>query len=44
MEARLLYESPYTDFSPLGVDGLFNPNDVTELFSILKEFREHAAA
>ena len=44
MEARLLYETPYTDFSPLGVDGLFNPNDVTELFSILEEIREHLAA
>ena len=23
MDARLLYDSPYTDFSPRGVDGVF---------------------
>ena len=44
MDARLLYESPYTDFSPMGVDGLFSPSDATELFSILEEIRRRAAA
>ncbi len=44
MSARLLYESPYTDFSPRGVDGLFKPDEVTELFSILDEIRKRAAA
>jgi type I restriction enzyme R subunit len=44
MEAPLLYESPYTDFSPRGVDGLFEPDDVTELFSILDGIRKRAAA
>jgi type I site-specific restriction endonuclease len=38
MEARLLYESPYTDFSPRGVDGLFAPGDVTELFPSWRRF------
>lgn len=37
-------QSPYTDFSPRGVDGLFNAGEVTELFSILEEIRQHAAA
>lgn len=44
MEVRLLYESPYTDFNPLGVDGLFKPDEVTELFSVLDEIRKRAAA
>lgn len=44
MDARLLYESPYTDFSPLGIDGLFSSNEVTELFSILEDIRKRAAA
>jgi type I restriction enzyme R subunit len=44
MEAKLLYESPYIDFSPRGVDGLFESGDVNELFSILEEIRKRAAA
>ena len=44
MEARLLYESPYTDFSPRGVAGLFDADEVTQLFSILEEIRKRAAA
>lgn len=44
MDETLLYESPYTDFSPLGVEGVFNSAQVTELFSILKEIRARAAA
>jgi type I site-specific restriction endonuclease len=33
MDPDRLYESPFTDFSPLGVEGLFKPADVTELFT-----------
>jgi type I restriction enzyme R subunit len=44
MDVGLLYESPYTDFSPRGVDGLFEPDDVTQLFSILEDIRRRAAA
>jgi type I restriction enzyme R subunit len=43
MDERLLYASPYTDFSPRGVDGLFDSEDVTELLSILGEIRRRAA-
>jgi type I restriction enzyme R subunit len=44
MEARLLYESPYTDYSPLGVDGLFTSEQVDELVAILADIRRRAAA
>ena len=44
IDAKLLYESPYIDFSPKGVDGLFDSSEVTELFSILDEIRKRAAA
>ena len=33
MDVGLLYASPYTDFSPRGVEGLFEPDVVTQLFS-----------
>jgi len=32
MEPDRLYESPFTDFNPLGVEGLFKPAEITELF------------
>ena len=44
MDAARLYESPYTDFSPLGVEGLFNSAQVTEIMSILEEIQQRAAA
>jgi type I restriction enzyme, R subunit len=44
MDVGLLYASPYTDFSPRGVDGLFSGGDVTEIISILEEVRKRAAA
>jgi type I restriction enzyme R subunit len=43
MEPSLLYESPFTDFSPRGVEGVFGSEDVTRLLSILTSIREHAA-
>jgi type I restriction enzyme R subunit len=42
MEARLLYDSPYTDFSARGVDGVFESGDVDELVSILEDVRKKA--
>ena len=42
MDARLLYDSPYTDFSPRGVDGVFESKDVDELVSILDDVRKRA--
>lgn len=42
MDARLLYQSPYTDFNPRGVDGMFASREVDEIFSILDEIRHRA--
>jgi len=42
MEARLLYDSPYTDFSPRGVDGVFESIEVDELVSDLDDVRKRA--
>jgi type I restriction enzyme, R subunit len=44
MDATRLYESPYTDFSPQGVDGVFNSKEVDELISILDEVKKRAIA
>ena len=43
MDAARLYESPYTDFNPQGVDGVFNSQQVDTLISILEEVRNRAA-
>ena len=42
MDARLLYDSPYTDFSPRGVDGVFESKEVDELVSMLEDVRKRA--
>ncbi len=44
MDANRLYESPYTDLSPLGVECLFGPEAVDELLSVLDEVKRRAAA
>jgi type I restriction enzyme, R subunit len=44
MAPSLLYESPFTDFSPKGVEGVFDSSEVTQLLSVLAAIREHAAA
>ena len=44
MDAARLYESPYTDFNPQGVDGVFAPAQVQKLVAILEEVRERAVA
>ena len=44
MDARLLYDSPYTDFSPRGVDGVFESKEVDELVSVLEDVRNRAVA
>ncbi len=44
MDAALLYESPFTDFNPLGVEGVFNESKVNRLVSILEEIRLMAVA
>jgi type I restriction enzyme R subunit len=44
MTHDLLYESPYIDFNPQGVDGVFAPIQVERLMAILEEVRERAVA
>lgn len=36
MDAALLYESPFTDFNPLGVEGVFDEKATADLIGILK--------
>jgi type I restriction enzyme R subunit len=44
MEAAMLYESPFTDLTPRGPDGLFSSGQVDELVSILESVRASAIA
>jgi type I restriction enzyme R subunit len=44
VEARLLYESPFTDIDPMGVSGVFPDRDVAEIVGILDEIQKRAAA
>ena len=44
MEAALLYESPFTDLTPRGPDGLFSSAQVDELVRILTTVRDMAVA
>jgi len=44
MNAGLLYESPFTDLSPQGPDGLFTSLQVDELMSLLGDVYAHAVA
>jgi len=44
MDAARLYESPYTDFSAQGVDGVFDSQQGDTLISVLDEVRARATA
>ncbi len=44
MDPRLLYESPFTDIDPMGVEGIFDRNEAAKLVMILAEVRRRAAA
>ena len=44
MPPSRLYESPFTDFDPMGVAGMFTGADASEVISILDEVRRRAAA
>jgi type I restriction enzyme, R subunit len=44
MNAALLYESPFTDLTPRGPDGLFSSTQVDELMAVLAAVRATAVA
>ena len=44
MSAALLYESPFTDLSPHGPDGLFTSDEVDALVAVLDHVRAAAVA
>ncbi|HEU0300264.1 MAG TPA: DEAD/DEAH box helicase family protein [Longimicrobium sp.] len=44
MPPERLYESPFTDLNPRGVDGVFPPEQATELIRVLDEVRRRAVA
>lgn len=44
MEAAMLYESPFTDLTPRGPDGLFTSSQVDDLVKILASVRARAIA
>ncbi|MEQ8737891.1 MAG: DEAD/DEAH box helicase family protein [Hoeflea sp.] len=44
MDPRLLYESPFTDFDAMGVEGVFDSSDVVAQIDILEDVRTRAAA
>ncbi len=44
MDAARLYESPYIDKSPQGVEGIFPTAQVDELLAILESVRKRAAS
>jgi type I restriction enzyme R subunit len=44
MDSGLLYESPFTDLTPTGPDGLFKSAQVNELLAVLAQVRAAALA
>ena len=44
MDASLLYESPFTDLTPHGPDGLFTSTQVDELMAVLARVKSAALA
>lgn len=44
VEPRRLYESPFTDLTPYGPEGLFGRSGVDELIGVLAEVRRTAIA
>ena len=44
LPAERLYQSPYTDFNPRGVEGVFSSHQVDKLISLLDDVRNRASA
>jgi type I restriction enzyme R subunit len=43
MRVAQLYESPFTDFSPRGIEGVFTQEQVVQVVSILSKIQRNAA-
>jgi type I restriction enzyme R subunit len=43
MDPDRLYKSPFTDVNSLGVEGVFEPAEVSELFTVLDQIRASSA-
>ena len=44
MDPALLYESPFTDFDPMGVSGVFELGDAKAVVAVIEGVRQTAAA
>lgn len=44
MDPRLLYESPFTDLDPMGIEGVFGKPEAEQVILVLDEVRRRAAA
>jgi type I restriction enzyme R subunit len=44
MSAEALYESPFTDLTPRGPDGLFSSAEVDQLIDVISRIRQTAVA
>jgi type I restriction enzyme R subunit len=44
MDARLLYESPFTDVDPLGIEGIFKKDQARAIVGILNSIEKRAVA
>jgi type I restriction enzyme R subunit len=44
IQSAQLYETPFTDFSPKGVEGVFGPDHVAQLLGVLDEIRVRAGS
>jgi type I restriction enzyme R subunit len=44
MDPGLLYESPFTDSHPEGLDGVFTDDDADQIISLVRSFNETVEA
>ena len=44
MDPKLLYETPFTDFDTMGVEGAFEHSDVVRMVQILRDIEPKCAA
>lgn len=44
MDPRMLYESPFTDIDPTGIEGIFDQKATVKFVSILADLQNRAAA